>query len=143
MMGARRVARVAYEPTEEALQPKWRIDRDRREFYRTLFPWCWCCENARSECVHEMARGIHRDKAFKERFAWWSTCSACNCELLTDYAIWPLARQLAGKWINDREYFNLLAFNRLRGLADGAITMTEVILHICRLLDGKDNRGRF
>lgn len=139
-MGTRRV-KVEYQPTEFAQRAPSRIEKDRREFWRTEFPWCWFCEDAPSTECHEIARGTgNRSKAKKERFTWASSCNDCNFHQVTDYSIWPLERQLAVKWINDREYFNLIGFNRLRGLADSAIEMHQVIFHICRLLDGKGGR---
>ena len=115
-----------------------------RVLFLAEFPWCWFCENARSECVHEMACGSgNRVIAVQVRLAWASSCCDCNQFKVTDYAIWPLVRQLAAKWINDRKSFDRVAFNRLRGRADNAITMAEIIPHICRLLDGKESRGRF
>lgn len=110
-------------------------DKARREFWQVLFPWCWYCESDRSECTHEMACGTHRKEALWHRFAWGSSCSGCNIYKLTDYRVWPLAKQLAAKWINDREHYDRVAFNRLRCRADNAISQAEVVIEVCRILD--------
>lgn len=111
------------------------------------FPWCWFCEDAASSGVHEIASGNgNRGQAVQERFTWAAACWDCNSNRLTDKGPngeWPVVRQLAVKWINDRENVDLVAFNRLRGHDDNAITMADVIPHICRILDGKESRGRF
>lgn len=115
-----------------------------RAAFRDEFPWCWFCEEAAATDVHEMASGVgNRAKAVQERFTWAAACNDCNCHRLTDKSEWPLARQLAVKWINDRASFDRVAFNRLRGRADNAISWAEVIYWICRHLDGKEYRGRF
>ena len=95
---------------------------------------CWICGQRATDC-HEMARGIHRRQAFMERICWFSSCNRCNVLSLDSAGDFPLARQLAYKWIHDREYFDLLEFNALRGRAPEAITFTEVIPWICRELD--------
>jgi hypothetical protein len=118
-----------------------------RKAFQNEFPWCWFCENAPSAGVHEIASGTgNRGPAVQQRFTWAAACWNCNSKRLTDKGPkgeWPIRRQLAVKWINDRDHLDLVAFNRLRGEDDNSITMAEIIPHICRLLDGKENRGRF
>lgn len=121
------------------------VARPRREFWQVLFPWCWFCERQRSECTHEMASGSgNRHAAVADRIAWASACWNCNCDRLTDNGgagQWPLAKQLAVKWIYDRAYYDRVAFNRLRGRADDAISQAEVVLWVCRILDA-GRKGR-
>lgn len=103
---------------------------------------CMCCIYSPADQCHEMARGIHRDKALEDRRSWLAVCWSCNCFELTDAKKWSLPKQLALKWIYDREYFDLEGFNVLRGRQPGAISMCEVVLHICRLLDGSESNAR-
>lgn len=153
-MGMRRVKGLKRTPMKRSSKPMKRNTPKRakadrrvakpRAAFRDEFPWCWYCEDAPATDVHEMASGVgNRSKAVQERFTWGSSCNDCNCNRLTDKREWPLERQLAVKWINDREFFERVAFNRLRGRADNAITMAEIIPWICRRLDGKAERGRF
>ena len=96
---------------------------------------CWICKIRVALCCHEMSRGCHREPSLSERCTWLPTCNQCNCDSLDDYSEWPLERQLAIKWVYDRGYFDLLRFNEIRGRAPTAITMADVIPHICRELD--------
>ncbi|MEM8494607.1 MAG: hypothetical protein AAF663_04380 [Planctomycetota bacterium] len=88
---------------------------------------CWVCGMNKATDTHEMACGSHRGAALDKRLAWLATCSVCNCQLLTDYSIYPLSRQLAIKLYFDREHYDLPAFNQLRGRAPGAIAANEVL----------------
>lgn len=106
-----------------------------REEFVTEFGYCFGCGNVLDLCVHEMSRGTHREASLTKRFTWMVACSYCNANRFTDYYYYPLERQLALKWIHDRKYFDLEAFNVLRGRAPDAITMAEVIPHICREVD--------
>lgn len=96
---------------------------------------CWTCRKARATDCHEMASGSHRELALSERCTWLAVCTMCNCYRLTDKVEWPLVRQLAIKWINDAEYFNVEKFNLIRGRDRLAITWTEVVVQICHELD--------
>jgi hypothetical protein len=112
-----------------------KVAAERREFVE----WaevCWVCGKCRATDCHEMASGSHRGAALSQRFTWLATCTFCNCYLLTDRKLWPLARQLALKWIYDQDHFHLTDFNLLRGRAPGAIGFSEVAIEACRLLDG-------
>ena len=115
-----------------------------RQAFLAEFPWCWYCENAPSECVHEMASGTgNRPAAFGLRFTWGAACGDCNCHRLTDNGEsgeWPHARQLAVKRINDKTHYDRVGFNRLRGRADNAISEAEVIVWVCRMLDATGRR---
>jgi hypothetical protein len=122
--------------TKERAKERRRVRQERIDFLAE-FTWCWFCENAPAECVHEMACGSHRAQAVLVRFTWGAACVDCNEHQLTDYSVWPLAAQLASKWINDRVHYDRVAFNRLRGRADNAISQAEVIVEVCRILDAE------
>jgi hypothetical protein len=84
--------------------------------------------------THEIANGPCRIQAYGERCTWGAACRNCNCLELTNKKTWPVARQLAVKWLNDREWFDLEKFNAIRrGLPQ--IVWTDVVLLICRELD--------
>lgn len=126
---------------QEVELSKTALRRLRRAFWEVEFPWCWYCEEARSECTHEMACGIqHRHKAVPQRFTWGAACSDCNTNRLTDYSLWPLEKQLAVKFINDRAYYDRVEFNLLRGREPEAITQREVYRWVRRI---RRSKGRF
>lgn len=111
--------------------------RQQRSDFVAEYPQCMCGCGERATACHEMACGwSNRPQAIQHRFCWLSLSDYCNQYEFTNYAKWPLERQLALKWIHDREHLDLVAFNRLRGRADSAITMADVIPWICRELDG-------
>jgi len=86
-----------------------------RTAYKREFSICQCCGRKRSTDVHEIARGsAHREKAFTKPFTWLALCRDCH-DLMGDYSIWPIAKQLALKSLVDPERFDLEAFNELRG----------------------------
>jgi hypothetical protein len=108
----------------------------RKEFVQT-FRFCVCCGHTKDLCCHEIVCGnSFRAAAETERAAWLAVCDDCNKYQLTDYSIWPIERQLAVKWIFDKQYFDLDKICTLRGRVPGCIEMWEVIPHICRQLDG-------
>lgn len=112
-----------------------RAVKDLRAAFVAEYGFCWLCGWNYDLAVHEIAKGSHREAALSERIAWMVACGGCNCGPLNDYKEWPLVRQLAVKWVYDQENFDLVGFNRLRGRADNAIVLLEVIPHICRELD--------
>lgn len=69
---------------------------------------------------------------------WGAACNQCNCDELTNKRKWPLARQLAIKWLRDREHFDLgsdlATYNAIRrGLK--IVKRFEVVIWICREVD--------
>lgn len=109
--------------------------RPARQAFVIANPRCWVC-GGQTVGVHEMACGMSiRSASIADPATWFAACGVCNTGPLTDYAVWPLFRQLALKWIHDRRRFDLRAFNLVRGRAPGAIVMAEVIPFICRELD--------
>lgn len=105
-----------------------RTDRKNRVAFVLEFGFCWACLTTYSIDCHEMAKGCHRGQAIKTEndFTWFSACNDCNQGCLNDYSEFPLERQLALKYIFDRTRFDLVAFNRLRGRDDNAITMADL-----------------
>ena len=115
-----------------ALNRKWGpIRKEFAQSYRN----CNCCGGHGQLHCHEITRGFSRDAAISKRCSWLAVCSYCNCEKLTDAALWPLPRQLALKWLYDREHFDLDCICELRGAVPGCVTMTDVIPWVCRLID--------
>ncbi len=100
----------------------------RREYVEQAGVCQGCGSWAVQDC-HEIARGAHRSKAVYERFTWLALCSGCH-DRMDGYSIWPLEAQLALKLLVDPEYFDLVAFNRLRGRADNAITMADLVPYL-------------
>ena len=83
---------------------------------------CDVCQE-RSDDVHEIARGCHRDGALGERCALLSTCRGCHRELQD----WPLPEQYALKALRDGENYDRVRLNELRGRGPDAINEVEVI----------------
>jgi len=100
--------------------------REARQEYLREHPYCACC-NERSVCVHEIASGSARNAALSERCAWLATCWLCNLDKLTDYSVWPIARQLAAKAIQDPRYYSKGKVCELRGRDPNAIDDADVI----------------
>jgi hypothetical protein len=111
--------------------------KDERQGFVEAGGYCWVCGVTRQLCCHEMTSGTHRDASLDKRFTWLCVCSECNCGCLTDKSEWPLVKQLAVKWIYDREHFDVEAICLLMGRSPDAIYFSEVSPHICRLLDGR------
>lgn len=105
--------------------------RERRNDFRMEFYSCFICGNRwekkpiRILDVHEIARGAFRSKAIMLRECWLLLCRECH-DAVDDYSEWPIAKQLAVKYIRDREYYDRALVNRIRGRTDDAITETEV-----------------
>jgi hypothetical protein len=101
------------------------------------------CKSGRYLCCHEMVKGTAgRPLAFSLRYCWLVLCAECNEGDFNDYSKFPPERQLALKWIHDRENFQLEDVNRLRGRAPQAITMAQIIPWICRELDWRVDYDR-
>lgn len=109
-----------------------------RKAYIAEFGKCMACGSRKRLCVHEMAKGSHREAALSEPCTWLVACWLCNTRYLEDYSIWPLARQLATKLKYDPDRFDLERFNEIRGRAATAITIEEVR----QWLDWEENQER-
>lgn len=105
-----------------------------RKAYLEEYTHCMVCGVAPANQVHEMARGSHREAALETPCAWLATCWSCNHLLLTDASRYPIARQLAIKFLRDPGRFDLGEFNALRGRAPGAITWEDVEIWLEEML---------
>lgn len=104
-------------------------DGFRSEMTECAVPWC----RRLGQDVHEIARGAHRGEACKVRIAWLYLCRMHHDDM-GNYSYWPLPRQYALKAIVDREFYDRVALNRLRGHADDAIDEGEVLQEVVSLL---------
>lgn len=126
--------RTRLKHTSKQQAKRQRDHRPARQAFLVEFPTCWFC-GAMATDVHEITNGPCRKAAYSERCTWAATCNECNCHVLTDKRKWPVARQLAVKWINDREYWDLDKVNEIR-TGIGFIYWPDVVVWICRELDG-------
>lgn len=106
-------------------------DRDakpERDAYREEFHLCQVCCRRPADTIHEIARGVHRKDALKERCTWLLVCHYCHIAV-EDYSKWPLTKQLACKLLTDSDGFDLQRFNEIRDRAPEAITLADVVRH--------------
>lgn len=100
---------------------------------------CECCGNqlpAYRLCCHEIAGGsADRRKALDQRCAILVVDFDCHTKVQNE----PKATQLARLWLSRPADVDLVAFNRIRGRADGAITMDELEAAV-KLLEVKGQR---
>lgn len=76
---------------------------------------------------HEIANGIHRQKALDKPFAILVLCAWCNQYAVTNKAEWPQSRQLAVLQKKRPLHYDLAAFNHLvNPNAPDRITQEEV-----------------
>ena len=101
--------------------------RQARNEYRNKH--CQLCHWLKATDCHEIARGPARKAALECRSTWLALCRPCH-EKLGDYSEWPVERQLALKLVVDPEHFDLVKVNRIRGRADGAITLADIVPHL-------------
>lgn len=98
-----------------------------RDDFRASGDYCEACGEVRQDlCVHEICKGIHREKALKHRGCQLRVCEKCNLFALNDYSKWPLERQLARVLVNRPEDFDLDLVNAVRGRAATAITIRDL-----------------
>ena len=77
-------------------------------------------------CVHEIAQGVHRQKALDKGFAVLVLCYRCHMLRVHANEPWPEARQLAAlKRSRPRDY-DLEAYNALVGRGPDGISEAEV-----------------
>jgi hypothetical protein len=110
------------------------LHRDLRRSFLIEHPVCWFCPMP-SQCVHEIGTQGNRKPATADPCCWAASCSHCNEHRLTDYSVWPIIRQLAKKYIYDRDRYDRVGFNRLRGRAPDAITEGEVLLAVSAIYE--------
>ncbi len=96
--------------------------------------FCFACRAFHVESpyalhTHEIPRGVFRQKAFKVPAAWLRLCLTHHDEV-DDLSVWPIARQLALKYLMDRGYYDRVKVNLLRGRQPEAITEEEVMVYV-------------
>lgn len=79
-----------------------------------------------SLCVHEIARGSHRQKALDAAYAVLVLCYLCHAEIHEGKERWTEARQLGLLRRSRPEDFDLEAYNRLIGLGPNRIAEEDV-----------------
>ena len=85
---------------------------------------CMVCGGAGTD-VHEISSGTAgRPLSEGEPATWLLACSSCNCGQLTDKLEWPVARQLALKFVADGKHFDLERFNACYTL--GSVGMEDI-----------------
>lgn len=77
------------------------------------FPWFNMPRECSQLCVHEIACGVHREKALDKPYACLVLCWHCNGSVVTNKGIWPEARQLAVLLEAAPEDYDLPAYNFL------------------------------
>lgn len=100
-----------------------------RESYKAEWVMCQVCCQRVAVDLHEIARGIHRAAAISEPCTFLCLCRGCH-DKLGDMREWPICRQLAAKLLADPAKFDLARFNEIRGRAEGAITMSDVVMYL-------------
>jgi hypothetical protein len=78
-------------------------------------------------CVHEIARGAHRQKALDKRYAVLVLCWACHTMRIHGTEHWPEARQLAVLKRSRPDDYDLAAYNALIGYGQNRITEDDVL----------------
>ena len=84
----------------------------------------WCGTTPVS--VHEIARGIHRSKAFCDPCCWLPLCWICNSGQFNDKSKWPEAKQLCLKKHRDFKYYDLPRYNMIVNFGSDRITAQDV-----------------
>jgi hypothetical protein len=107
-------------------------DKWRKAFLATISR-CEYCGKHGDLCLHEIARGIHRRKAITAPYAILAVHPLVCHEAVS---LETIERQLARMYLVDASRFDLVAFNRLRGRADNAITFADLARDIEALLRG-------
>ena len=74
---------------------------------------CFACGGAGGQDVHEILRGnACRHNSVVVRSCWLLLCRPCH-ELMDDYSIWSVEKQLCLKLLVDREFFDLDEVNSI------------------------------
>lgn len=93
---------------------------------------CECCHRRKATDCHEIARGSFRHVAVHERLTWLALCGGpkgCH-DKMDDYSVWPVARQMALKFLNSPEDFNPVTVNLVRDRDPDAVTWGDVARYI-------------
>lgn len=120
----------AYEREVAAEREQWRLSQ---------FPQCMYCDESPQWpplAVHEIERRAHAVKRWAEPCNFLLLCERCHAG---EFATMPHAKQLAVKFLRDRENYDLDAWLRLRDPAMEAprrVTQEEVVRWVKRLSSG-------
>ena len=106
--------------------------------FADAFDRCWLCGvkaintwPPRLE-IHHIARGCNRKKGQYERCNLVRTCQRCHAERLDGM---PVAMQYALKLLHDRDGYDRVVLNLLRGRADDAVDELDVFAAYIQLVD--------
>jgi len=120
--------RVVYDKSIEPMLEQFRNDH----------PYCNVCGRVSALAIHEIARGAARKEARGRREALLRLCFECH-EAMGDYGQWPIARQIAVKWLADWEWLYgngvelhqlCVTINELRGRGPNDIEVGDVMVHM-------------
>jgi hypothetical protein len=101
--------------------------RDARRLYLEAHPRCCVCGGVAVD-VNEIPRGPSRVTAVRDPDAWNTACRSCHDNELGDYSKWPIAKQIARKWLEVLESINQHREGRAQTSPD------EVIEHLRELI---------
>jgi hypothetical protein len=79
--------------------------KDARRLYLEAHPRCCVCDGVAVD-VNEIPRGPSRVTAVRDPDAWNTACRSCHDNELGDYSKWPIAKQIARKWLEVLESIN-------------------------------------
>jgi hypothetical protein len=90
---------------------------------------CEVCIKRQPIEVHEITRGPAREASLDKPDVVLAVCRKCH-EDLGNYAIWPVSRQIAVKFLRSPALVNPLTVNKIRGRAGTAINWDDVAKHL-------------
>jgi hypothetical protein len=106
---------------------------DPRALWLMRQPICWWCVYP-AQGVHEIGAAGLRRQMLDEPCCWAAACNRCNQNVVTDYSVWPVVRQLAVKLRWNPEDYNLARYNEVRRRGPDAITQGQVLLALKTML---------
>lgn len=101
--------------------------KDARRLYLEAHPRCCVCGGVAVD-VNEIPRGPSRVTAVRDPDAWNTACRSCHDNELGDYSKWPIAKQIARKWLEVLESINAHREGRAQTDAE------EVLQHLMELI---------
>lgn len=100
-----------------------------RKGFLLLHPVCMLCGKRKSEDVHEIARGNAREGCLSYPELQLAVCRTPCHDDLDDLKLWPPERQMFARMMYDLKA-ELLTLNELRGRAETAITIRDVVQYL-------------
>ncbi len=110
--------------------------------FAARFTRCWICGSLggfRGLSIHHVARGVHRAKSREAECTLIRCCGGCHDDL---DGLDPIT-QLAIIAIHNLEAYDRVAFNGYRSRAPDAISETEVLGEVVRLMRSKEPTGKY